>query len=71
MISEDYPVNTAECESKSLEARIERDNPTVEENINRKIRYHRLEIARLEAAKIQMAPLLQMKIGDMREVMSY
>jgi hypothetical protein len=47
------------------------DNPTVEENINRKIKYHQMEIARLEAAKQTMQPLLHMKLGDMREVMSY
>ncbi len=47
------------------------DNPTVLENIDRKIRYHQMEIARLEAAKVTMAPLLSMKLGDMREVMSY
>ncbi len=60
----------AVCE-KSPGRIAELDNPTVEENINRKIKYHQLEIARLEAAKQTMQPLLHMKLGDMREVMSY
>lgn len=59
--------NTTECDK----VRVERENPTVAENIERKIQYHQREIARLEEAKLQMAPLLHMKIGDMREVMSY
>lgn len=71
MMEESYAVNPSQCESTDLANRIERDNPTVAENIDRKIRYHQMEIVRLEAAKVQMAPLLNMKIGDMREVMSY
>jgi len=47
------------------------DNPTVGENIDRKIKYHQMEIERLEKAKGEMQPLLHMRIGDMREVMSY
>lgn len=62
---------TAVCEKSTLGGIDKMDNPTVEENINRKIRYHQQEIARLEAAKQTMQPLLHMKLGDMREVMSY
>lgn len=62
--------DNAVCE-KSLGSIAKLDNPTVEENSNRKIKYHQLEIARLEAAKQTMQPLLHMKLGDMREVMSY
>lgn len=67
MSSDDYAV----CKQEGPVNRIDRDNPTVSENIDRKIRNLRLEIARLEAAKVQMTPLLSMKIGDLREVMSY
>lgn len=62
---------TAVCERSHEGAIAKLDNPTVEENINRKIKYHQMEIARLEEAKKTMQPLLHMKIGDMREVMSY
>lgn len=62
---------TVGCERNSLSVNAKLDNPTVEENINRKIKYHQMEIARLEAAKQTMQPLLHMKLGDMREVMSY
>lgn len=60
-----------ECCPTTLAGVALRDNPTVLENIDRKIKYHQTEIARLEAAKVTMAPLLSMKLGDMREVMSY
>lgn len=46
-------------------------NPTVLENIDRKIEYHQAEIARLEASKVTMAPLLSLRINDIREAMSY
>lgn len=61
----------AVCERATLAGNAKMDNPTVEENINRKIAYHQQEIVRLEAAKKTMQPLLHMKLGDMREVMSY
>ena len=46
-------------------------NPTVEENIDAKIRYHESEIARLQSSKETMAPLLKMRIRDIQQAMSY
>jgi hypothetical protein len=46
-------------------------NPTVEDNINEKIRYHESEIARLQSSKETMAPLLKMRIRDIQQAMSY
>ena len=44
---------------------------TVEENIDIKIAALRKEIERLEASKVSLAPLLNMRIRDVREAMSY
>lgn len=44
---------------------------TVEENINIKIASCEKEIERLRASKIALAPLLEMRIRDIREAMSY
>ena len=46
-------------------------NLTVEENIDNKIRMMQAEIDRLEASKKELAPLLGMKIRDIREAMNY
>lgn len=46
-------------------------NPTVEDNINEKIRYHESEIERLKSSKETMAPLLKMRIRDIQQAMSY
>lgn len=46
-------------------------NPTVEENIDRKIQYHQSEIDRLEKSKNDLGPLLKMRIGDIRQAMDY
>ena len=47
------------------------ENPTVEENIDRKIAYLQGEIARLEQSKQDLAPLLKMRIRDIRQAMDY
>jgi hypothetical protein len=47
------------------------ENPTVEENIDRKISYLQGEIARLEQSKADLAPLLKMRIRDIRQAMDY
>lgn len=44
---------------------------TVEENIDIKIASCEKEIERLKASKIALAPLLGMRIRDIREAMSY
>ena len=46
-------------------------NLTVGENIDNKIRQMEAEIDRLEASKKELAPLLGMKIRDIREAMNY
>lgn len=46
-------------------------NPTVGENIDFKIAALKAEIARLEESKTALAPLMGMKIRDIREAMSY
>ena len=46
-------------------------NPTVEENIDEKIRYLESELARLKQSKEDLAPLLKMRIRDIRQAMDY
>jgi hypothetical protein len=46
-------------------------NPTVEENIDEKIRYCEAEIARLKQSKEELAPLLKMRIRDIHQAMQY
>jgi hypothetical protein len=46
-------------------------NPTVEENIEQKIRYHESELIRLKQSKEDLAPLLKMRIRDIRQAMEY
>jgi uncharacterized small protein (DUF1192 family) len=47
------------------------ENPTVQENIDRKIALLRREIDRLEQSKTDLNPLLQMRIRDIRQAMDY
>jgi uncharacterized small protein (DUF1192 family) len=46
-------------------------NPTIEENIDTKINMLKKEIERLEDSKKTLAPLLAMKIRDIRDAMNY
>ena len=46
-------------------------NPTVEENIDMKIRHLEAEIERLKKSKEDLAPLLKMRIRDIRQAMDY
>jgi|GEM_PF-6235296 len=46
-------------------------NPTVEDNIDEKIRYFESEIVRLKQSKEDLAPLLKMRIRDIRQAMEY
>jgi hypothetical protein len=46
-------------------------NPTVEDNIDEKIRYYESEIVRLKQSKEDLAPLLKMRIRDIRQAMDY
>jgi hypothetical protein len=47
------------------------ENPTVEENIDRKISYLQGEIDRLIKSKEDLGPLLKMRIRDIRQAMDY
>jgi len=47
------------------------ENPTVEENIDRKISYLQGEIDRLQKSKVDLGPLLKMRIRDIRQAMDY
>jgi len=47
------------------------ENPTVEENIDRKISYLQGEIDRLVKSKTELGPLLKMRIRDIRQAMDY
>jgi len=68
MIDRSYPM---ESQAKLAYANEIDRNPTVEENIDAKIRYHESEIARLNSSKETMAPLLKMRIRDIQQAMSY
>jgi len=46
-------------------------NPTVEENIDERIRYYEAELVRLKQSKEDLAPLLKMRIRDIRQAMDY
>jgi hypothetical protein len=46
-------------------------NPTVGENIDSKIAMLKKEIDRLEASKVELAPLMNMRIRDIRDAMNY
>jgi hypothetical protein len=46
-------------------------NPTVEENIDVKIKRLQAEIERLQQSKADLAPLLKMRIRDIRHAMDY
>lgn len=60
-----------QCESAvGVLGQIDR-NPTVGENIDAKIAALKAEIARLEESKTALAPLMGMRIRDIREAMSY
>jgi hypothetical protein len=47
------------------------ENPTVGENIDRKIAWLKGEIDRLEKSKETLGPLLGMRIRDIRQAMEY
>jgi len=57
------------CESNAISS-IDK-NPTVGENIDTKIAMLKAEIARLEESKTALAPLMGMRIRDIRDAMNY
>lgn len=46
-------------------------NPTMRENIEAKIQYHKDEIVRLENIKEKLPQLLDVNLRDLREAMNY
>ena len=46
-------------------------NPTVGENLDNRIASLKAELARLEASKETLGPLLNMRIRDIRDAMNY
>lgn len=64
-----YPV--PETSGNMLGAQRIDHNPTVGDNIDEKIRYFESEIARLKQSKEDLAPLLKMRIRDIRQAMDY
>lgn len=68
MMNEAYPV---EQKRGLLGAQRVDHNPTVEDNIDEKIRYYEAEIVRLKQSKEDLAPLLKMRIRDIRQAMEY
>lgn len=63
-----YPQELA---AKQIACDVVDRNPTVGENIDSKIVMLKKEIERLEASKATLGPLMDMKIRDIREAMSY
>lgn len=46
-------------------------NPTLRENIDQKVQWHKDEIERLEAIKAKLPTLLDVNLRDLREAMNY
>jgi len=66
-----YPENQMAVPGKMLDCEVVDRNPTVGENIDSKIAILRKEIERLEASKVTLGPLLDMRIRDIRDAMSF
>jgi hypothetical protein len=67
-----YSEKAAMIESpRTALGRLVDENPTVEENIDRKISYLQGEIDRLIKSKTELGPLLKMRIRDIRQAMEY
>ena len=67
----DYPVQAkAQLGIANSVNRIDH-NPTVEENLDERIRYLESELQRLKESKESLAPLLKMRIRDIRQAMDY
>ena len=64
-------IGTQEESMKANYARAIEHNPTVEENIDHRINALKSELARLEQSKIDLQPLLKMRIRDIRSAMDY
>ena len=61
----------AESQCKTNMADCVQQNPTVGENIETRIAMLKAELKRLEDSRETLAPLLGMKIRDIRDAMNY
>lgn len=66
-----YAENAVMSQEKALGCGVVDRNPTVRENIDSKIAMLTKEIERLEESKVTLGPLLDMRIRDIRDAMSY
>ncbi len=64
-----YPEEKAKLAMQSAQF-VDR-NPTVEENLDERIRYLESELKRLKDSKESLGPLLKMRIRDIRQAMDY
>jgi hypothetical protein len=78
VIEETYPVNAASVSgsnytqiSSGLIAKQIDHNPTVGENLDRRIAHLEHELAEAKASREALAPLLNIKIRDIRRAMDY
>jgi hypothetical protein len=74
---EDYPVPVQESVHYAMKAQtgliggVGKQDPTVEENIDYRIKALEAELARLRESKKTLGPLLPMRISDIRSAMNY
>jgi hypothetical protein len=57
--------------AKAMAAQQVDTNPTVEENLDRRIRMLEAELERMKQSKADLGPLLKMRIRDIRQAMDY
>ena len=65
-----YPVE-AECAKSAGAISTGQINPTLRENIDAKIEWHKGEIERLTAVKEKMPFMLDVNLRDLREAMNF
>jgi uncharacterized small protein (DUF1192 family) len=68
--SQETAMKTAAMQAEGCLVGVDR-NPTVGENIDSKIAMLSKEIERLKASKVELAPLMNMRIRDIRDAMNY
>jgi hypothetical protein len=66
-----YPQPTPEHTGILASAQRIDHNPTVEENLDERIRYLESELKRVKESKESLGPLLKMRIRDIRQAMDF
>ena len=67
-----YPMQESDAKSQgSLAGQIQVANPTLRENIDGKIQWHKDEIERLGKIKEKMEFMLDVNLRDLREAMNF